>query len=387
MTTGSDLGPPIPAGRSVNSTERIRAAIALDSADRVPVAPWLDHFAATYTGLSKDVFIRDADKRFEAVLKTARELGPWDMTYLAENVSKTLIMAAPARVRWPGRELPEDQVHQFEELELLGPEDYDLFERSGLLFFLREVARRLYPEISAVRGLVMILSFVLGFRRHVKALRAAGIEPAVGFMHPGPLFEYWSIGRSLRPMCTDLYDRPEAVKSAGRVWARAMTRIAIHGARVLGVDRVFLALSRSSPAILSPSHFEEFVYPDLKTIVGMMLESGITPVFHCDTGWTARLDVFRRFPAGRCIIELDGDTDMVSAHETLAGHMCIKGNVPAYLTAFATREEVLAYCRHLIETAGARGGFILSTGCSVPANARAENVKAIFEAAEEWGRY
>ncbi len=370
----------------MNSVQRIQAAVTLERADRIPVAPWLDHFAATYAGVPKDLFIQDNGTRFEAVLKTARELGPWDMTYLAENVSRTLIMAAPARVRWPGIDMPSDQVHQFEEFELLGPEDYDLFERRGLLRFLREVARRLYPRTGVLEGLAMILSFEMSFRRQVKSLRAAGIEPAVGFMHPGPLFEYWSIGRSLGNMCMDLYDRPGAVVSAGRAWAGAMTRLAICGARATGVERIFLALSRSSPAFLSPVHFEEFVYPELKIIVGMLIESGITPVFHCDTGWTRRLDVFRRFPARTCVLELDGDTDIGKASETLAGHMCIKGNVPASLTAFGTRDEVLAYCRRLIETAGSRGGFILSSGCSLPANARTENVRAIFEAAEEWGR-
>ena len=371
----------------MNSAQRIQAAIRLEAVDRVPVAPWVDHFAASYTGLAKEVFIRDNRQRFKAVLRTALELGPWDMTYLGENVSHTLIMAAPARAYLPGRDLPTNEIHQFEEFGVLVPEDYGLLKNWGLLVLLREVARRLHPQVGLVQGLSMILSYTWATRRQVRALRAAGIEPAVGFMHPGPLFEYWSLGRSLNRMCTDLYDRPDAVKKAGPVWARAMTRLAIGGAASLGVNRVFVALSRSSPAILSPTHFEEFVYPDLKIIIGMLLEAGITPVLHCDTRWTERLAVFRRFPAGRCIIELDGDTDMVKAGEVLGGHCCLKGNVPAYLTAFGTRDEVLTYCRRLLENLGRRGGFILSSGCSLPANALPENVKALFEAAEEWGRF
>jgi hypothetical protein len=370
----------------MNSAQRIQAAIRLEPVDRVPVAPWLDLFAASYTGLAKDVFISDSRQRFKAVLRTALDMGPWDMTYLAENASRTLIMAAPARVYWPGRDVPADEIHQFEELEVLVPEDYGLLRRWGLLVLLREVARRLHPEVGLFPGLSMIMSYTFAARSQVRALRNAGIEPAVGFMHPGPLFEYWSLGRSLNRMCTDLYDRPEAVRSAGPVWARAMTRLAICGAVSLGVKRVFVALSRSSPAIISPVHFEEFVYPDLKIIIGMLLEAGITPVLHCDTRWTERLAVFRRFPAGRCIIELDGDTDIITAGDVLGGHMCLKGNVPASLTAFGTKDDVLNYCRRLIETLGRRGGFILSSGCSLPANARVENVRAIFEAAEEWGR-
>jgi uroporphyrinogen-III decarboxylase len=78
---------------------------------------------------------------------------------------------------------------------------------------------------------------------------------------------------------------------------------------------------------------------------------------------------------------------MLKAGEILGGHSCLKGNVPAALTAFGTKDDVLTYCRRLIETLGRRGGFILSSGCSLPANARSGNVRALFEAAEEWGRF
>jgi uroporphyrinogen-III decarboxylase len=63
------------------------------------------------------------------------------------------------------------------------------------------------------------------------------------------------------------------------------------------------------------------------------------------------------------------------------------GDVPAALLAAGTRDEVLSYCRRLIQEVGKDGGFILSSGCSVPANARVENVRALMESANEWGRY
>jgi len=47
----------------------------------------------------------------------------------------------------------------------------------------------------------------------------------------------------------------------------------------------------------------------------------------------------------------------------------------------------LGYCKELIQKVGADGGFILSSGCSIPANAKIENVRALMESAEKWGRY
>lgn len=367
----------------MNSKERIEAVLALERADRTPVAPWLDHFAASYAGITKAELIEEPKKRIEAVIRTATEMGPWDMTYMAENASRSLLMAAPARVRWPGRDLPADEIHQFEEFELLTPDDYDLLVKAGLTGFLGLVGRRLYPDLGTLKGLKMGLSFAWTVRKHARMIEAAGMVPAAGFMHPGPLFEYFSIGRSMGMMCMDLFDRPDKVKAAGRVWGRALTAMAIRFARLVGVPRIFIGLSRSSPAMISPRHFEEFVWLELELIVNMIIDAGMTPVLHCDTDWTRSLHLFSRLPAGKCIMELDGDTDIRKAGEVLGGRICIKGDVPAYLLAFRPASEVRDYCRLLIREVGAGGGFILSSGCSVPANARAENVRAMFEAALE----
>ena len=51
-----------------------------------------------------------------------------------------------------------------------------------------------------------------------------------------------------------------------------------------------------------------------------------------------------------------------------------------------TPDEVKAYCKDLIETAGAGGGFILTNGCGID-HAKAENVMAMMEAGKEYGVY
>jgi len=369
----------------MNAQERIAAAIQLEMADRVPVGPWLDHFAATYAGISKQAFIEDDRQRIAAVLKTMTELGPWDITYAGENVSRTMLLGAPARVRWPGHDLPADEIHQFEEFELLTPEDYDLLINSGLSKFMRSMTKRLHPEVGFLSGLTMLLRFTLRLKKQARMIERAGAVPAAGFLHPGPLFEFFSIGRSMNLMCMDLYDRPERIREAGKIWARSLTPIAIRTARFLKVPRIFIGLSRSSPSMISPAHFEELVLPGLDYMVRSIIDAGMTPIFHCDTNWLRSLHVFLRYPKAKCIIELDGATDIIKAKEILGGHMCLKGDVPAYLLAFASKDEVLAYCKRLIQEVGRGGGFILSSGCSIPANAKPENVRALAEAAFEWG--
>ncbi len=374
----------------MNAKERIATVLALDAPDRVPVGPLLDHFAATYAGISKARLMTDSEARIDAVLRTAHDLGPWDLTFVAETANAALLQrGVPLRVRLPGKDLPDDEIHQFEEQEILTPGDYDRVIEKGFLPFTRDVVGRLYPEErrGALATLLGMLAMLRRARRARRRVERAGMEVACSLFAPGPLLEYFSFGRSMETMALDLYDYPEKVKAAGLRWAETFVEFALRLVSGIGVPRVVIGLSRTSPSVISPKHFEEFVWPGLEIMVNGLIDSGVTPIFHCDTDWTALFPVFRRFPARRCILELDGHSNIFEAKKVLGDRMCIMGDVPATLLAFGTKDEVLAYCKRLIEEVGRGGGFLLSTGCSIPANAKPENVKALVEAAEEWGRY
>ena len=75
-------------------------------------------------------------------------------------------------------------------------------------------------------------------------------------------------------------------------------------------------------------------------------------------------------------------TDMCKAKEILGDRMCLMGDVPAPLFTVGSAEEVAAYCRRLIDSVG--GGLILAAGCSIPDNARFENVKAMVDTAKDY---
>jgi hypothetical protein len=372
----------------MNAKERIEAAVALHPLDRVPVAPLLDHFAATYSGSSNAEIMSNGDKRIAAVLKTMRDLGPWDMTFIADTANAFLLkIGVLARLRLPGKELAANEVHQFVESEFLTPDDYDLLIRNGFFRFMMAAAGKNHPELAHGKGVPRTIYSLFEMRKHRKMVERAGAVMAAGFIHPGPLFEAFSFGRGLGPISLDLYDRPDKLKAASRAWAASSTRMAVSCARFIGAPRIFIGLSRSSPATISPRHFEEFVGPELEYMVNAIIEDGMTPLLHCDTDWTRGYNFFRKLPAGKCILELDGFSDIFKAKQELGDRMCIMGDVPAYLLAFGKKDEVLAYCRRLIEEVGKGGGFILSSGCSIPANAKPENVKAMAEAVEEWGWY
>lgn len=371
----------------MNCFERIEAVLALEKPDRVPLSPLLDHWAATYTGLTNARLMADPEARIRAVLQTAKDFH-WDMTYIADTTNPILLrLGVPQRLLLPGVDLPETSVHQFEEKGFLRAEDYDLLAADGLFPFLQAVMQRIYPDITLESALRDLSDASRKMDEHLRKVQQAGIVPAVGFVLPGPAFEYFCLGRGILETAMDLRRRLGKMKEAARAFREGILPLAVEAVERNGVRRVFIGMSRSSPAFIPPQIFEELVLPDLEFYVDGLVQNRIVPWFHFDTDWTKFLPYFRKFPRAACAAEFDGFTDMTRAREILGGIMAIKGDVPASLLAFGTRDEVLQYCRDLIQRAGRDGGFILSSGCSIPANAREENVRAMTEAVETFGRY
>jgi uroporphyrinogen-III decarboxylase len=62
----------------------------------------------------------------------------------------------------------------------------------------------------------------------------------------------------------------------------------------------------------------------------------------------------------------------------LRGHLCLAGDVQAALLSIGKVEEVEAYCKKLIDEVGGDGGFILSSGCELPAAFKPDNLKTMI---------
>lgn len=124
--------------------------------------------------------------------------------------------------------------------------------------------------------------------------------------------------------------------------------------------------------------FEHFVLPSLKQMVDSFLKAGIVSILHCDGNWVPMLPYLRELPRTSCVVELDGMTDIFKAKEILGDWLCLKGDVPAALLAQGEADQVADYCQKLISNVGLDGGFILSSGCEVPLDAKPQNVAALI---------
>jgi uroporphyrinogen-III decarboxylase len=77
---------------------------------------------------------------------------------------------------------------------------------------------------------------------------------------------------------------------------------------------------------------------------------------------------------------------MAKAKATLGKKACLLGGVPSSMLNLSTPEEVKKYAKHLIDTAGKDGGYIMGNGAFFD-HAKPENVKAMVDAAKEYGVY
>ena len=158
----------------------------------------------------------------------------------------------------------------------------------------------------------------------------------------------------------------------------------IGGASLIEPTGIWLGGWRTASGMLSPKIWDRFVLPYYIKMVEATVEAGLTPVLHFDQDWTRDLEKLKAFPAKKCILNIDGMTDIRKAKEVLDGHIAIMGDVPAAIFAAGTPEDVHNYVRDLMRDIGPTG-FILCPGCDAPYNTKPENMEAYVEAGTKYG--
>ena len=154
-----------------------------------------------------------------------------------------------------------------------------------------------------------------------------------------------------------------------------------------GIPAKSLVMERGGAFYYPLRIFERFEWPYTRKLVEALLAEGIMPILHFDQDWTLNLPYLRELPRGSCVCQFDSCTDIFKAKEALGDHLCIMGDVPPSLLSLGAPEEVEEYCKKLIDVVGEGGGFILGVGCTVPVQARFENLKAIVDTVKEYGVY
>lgn len=374
------------ANEQMTPNERLWAAIRLEKPDRVPVLPTLlPEPAAGLTGLSQAQIAGDNRLAVEAVFRVFDEYGGWENPYPAAYtpIGLQVIGAQPLRMRIPGKHLPENDSFQLDEQEMLKPEDYHTISEIGMERFYQEDYLWRITDLEPDELPGAIENLVSGFELFLTECAKRDTRPFFigNSLHP---FFTLSLMRSLIPFTQDLYYSPEPVERALERMTRDVIASQIGMIKQSGIDLWLLTEERASGFFYPPAIFQRFWWPYTREIVEAAWSEGIVTIFHLDQCWDKNIAYFKELPRGSAVLELDGASDIVGAKHVLDGHLCLRGDVPAALLAIGKPAEVAAYCRRLIDDVGGNGGFILGSGCSVPATVRPENFKSMIETGKHY---
>jgi hypothetical protein len=353
----------------------------------------LDVFACRYSGVTQHDMIFSVRRGDVAVERVHEELGPLDGFGMSNSgfakLMRALAVVPPVLPGVDGKD--ENALWQFDERTVMTPEEYSELARDPRRF-LFEKALVHNPAIRGrgsftyeqARGYQAMLQVAMSARRW----RRRGVEPIVAANIVFLPLEYISmVLRSVIDLMTDLFRYPDELMAACSALMEADRPNYLIGPRLSGVKRAFIGLTRTSATFLSPKQFEKFALPQLREICEYLTSHGLTVVLHMDNDWTPLFKFFKDWPRGRYVLNLDGSSDIFKAKEMLGDRMCIMGDVPASLLKLGEPDEVDEYCRRLISEIASDGGFILSSGCDVPIDAKSENVRTMIKSVYRYGVY
>jgi hypothetical protein len=420
MFKDPDIGKPVEQLRQ-ERYQRIRTAMNLGVPDRVPITCPIGCFPAKYIGAPCSAAYYDFDTWYEAYEKTLKEFRPDNFGGTNFQSGRALEIINPKFMRWPGYGVKPDQGFQAIEVDCLKANELDEYMLDSNSYMLRKHLPRLSDNLSGLsklpplfeilhnpgrlQSLAMLLTDpdIAGaittlqeagheMRKHLEnqakfeqLLRDYGYYRTrmVGAMPP-----YDTVSHQLRGMTGimhDMFRQPDKlIELTEFILEETLAKTPLVPDEN-GEIRIFMTNTRGSDDFLSKKQFDTFYWPTFKKLVTTLCERGATPYIFFEGNFDSRIEYILEFPKGKFVARFD-TSDIFRAKEILKGHCCIEGNVPSSLLQVGSKEDVIAYCKKLIDIVGKDGGYILSPRSSTD-EAKPENLKVMIDFTKEYGVY
>jgi len=158
-----------------------------------------------------------------------------------------------------------------------------------------------------------------------------------------------------------------------------------------GVDFILIE-SSGSLTMQSPDIIRDMQLPTIKKLTKMCKEAGVPSMFHSCGRSRPIIPMLAEETDLDGIQPLEcpptGDVDLAEVKQTFGDRLALMGNLNTpELMLKGTSEDVFNASKSLIEDCKEGGGFILSTGDQCGRDTPEENIFAMVNAAEEFGKY
>lgn len=401
---------------------RFQDTLELKKPDRVPTLFLGGGCMVTYGGGTYGDIFYDSEKTRRATLKFMEDFQPeYFVIPPGSSIGSVLDTLGYQAYRWPGGNLPDHIPFQFVEGEYMTAAEYDQLIANPEGFLLRTYVPRAFGKLQALGGFPNLFHLIeitgvgmlLGplsqppLRDALDTLlRAADMlksSSEIAIKTSMDIIHYWGMPallggvtfapfdiisdtlRGTQGALMDMYRCPDKLLAA----VDAVIPISIDMATSMSFPGappfIFIPLHKGADSFMSNDQFIRFYWPSLKTLMLGIIDAGLVPVPFVEGSYNNRLDIIADdgLPAGKSLWLFDR-TDMQEAKRKLGSWACIGGNVPGSLFATGTAEEMENYCRELIETVGADGGFCLAPGVGLE-QAKPETLRAFMDSSGKFG--
>jgi hypothetical protein len=403
-------------------TQRLLDVYMVEEPDRVPVTLPVGALPAYLNGIDYRTAMYDYEKAAEGWTKFNEEFE------MDEYVSPAMVL--PGRVyemlgyklySWPGHGLPNTATgFQYNEGEYMLADEYDALINDPSSYLARVYSPRVFGALGSLGmlpspiGLTELPSLALmpfampPLQNALQTLINVGKELAtwgafafqfaqrgialgfprsmLGTLVKAPFDYLGDTLRGTKGIMMDMYRRPDEVLEAVDVLADMTIAYAISNVNATRSLMAVFPLHKGADGWMSDRQFETFYWPSLKKIINALINEGILVSLFAEGSFNTRLESVNEFPKGAVHWMFDR-SDMARAKTILGNRCSISGNVPASLLVAGTPREVKEYCRNLIEVCGKGGGYLLACGTAGVDESKPENLRAMMEAAKEYGVY
>jgi uroporphyrinogen-III decarboxylase len=399
---------------------RLIAAIQLKKPDRVPVMMPGGFVSAACTGVPLGKIMYDYDMLCQVTLQFLQDFET-DMYHGPDLVFPGKVFEGIDYIshRWPGHGLASDApTYQFVEGEYMKADEYDALISDPTDFWIRTYLPRIAKAFEPFKKLQQanpLLGIPIGYltsfgapdvQDALQALIDAGKESARwlekvsycnqkmlemgiplfwGGIATAPFDGIADMLRGTQGTVFDMFRQPDKLLKAIEVITPMTISTAVGAANASGCPLTFIPLHKGADGWMSEKQFLEFYWPTLNTLCIGLINEGCVPLLFAEGGYNSRLNIIKDLPKAAAVWWFD-QTDILMAKEILGDTACICGNVPSSLLLSGTPGDIKEHCRKLIEIVGKDGGYILTSG-AIMNQAKPDNIRAMMEAAKEYGVY
>jgi MtaA/CmuA family methyltransferase len=375
--------------------QRVRVAMSGGQPDRVPVLPaiWWDH-AARVCGTDFLDLLRNFQLLYDVMPEAARHYGADGIRIWSRYPSRRIEQRGDIHVELDRRTgVVLGRIDTLGRGNLLAPPPKPRIETyEDLVWFMAASPSESGPIIRDKSDLQALpVPSVENWAADMAPVKAMvdhwGDELFVAGACSGQTVDALALYRGGQQAMEDLSDNPHFAMAIMEKATDISINRAIAYAQA-GVDALYIGDAWASASLISPTMFREFCLPLYQKFVRTVLPYGVLIYLHVCGKSTPILELMADTGV-HCIDPLDplGGVDVADAKRRVGQRVALMGGVNTITLASGTRDETLQESRTCIRKGAQGGGYILGAGDMVPRDSPFENVRAMVQAAQEFGTY